>query len=157
MSLTTEAADEILAACAARARAIDKATGIAVVDVNGFVLCARRSANTRPNTVEPASAKAYTAAVMGCPTQLLESWADSKPVLFMQLSQLGKYPIMATDGGVPVKRDGEVVGGLGFSGATGAEDQRICEEVLAALGYELDFVPPKPSLDAARPKFEQHA
>ncbi|WP_405953047.1 carboxylesterase family protein [Streptomyces prunicolor] len=36
MSLTTETADEILAACAVRARAIDKATAIAVVDVNGF-------------------------------------------------------------------------------------------------------------------------
>jgi len=52
---------------------------------------------------------------------------------------MGQHPIVATDGGVPIKRAGELLGGLGVAGGTGPEDQQICEEVLRGLGYELDF------------------
>jgi len=61
---------------------------------------------------------------------------------------MGAHPIVATEGGVTIKRDGEILGGLGVAGGTGDEDQEIADEVLAALGYELEFqawgVPGKP-------------
>lgn len=138
MSLTVEAAEEIIAACAKQAAAIGRTIGVAVVDDQGSVLVARRQEDLRPLTLELATAKAYTAAVMETPTRTLESWQQSRPVVLMQLSQLGRYPVVPGDGGIPVRRDGKVLGGLGMSGARGEED-RICEEVLAGLGYDTEF------------------
>lgn len=74
---------------------------------------------------------------MEIPTRALESWQQTRPVILMQLSQLGKNPVVP-GGGVPVKRDGNVIGGVGMSGAPGQED-RICKEALESLGYETDL------------------
>ncbi|GJF31399.1 hypothetical protein KNE206_40990 [Kitasatospora sp. NE20-6] len=138
-TLTSAAAEEIIEACLARGQEIGKAFSIAVVDAGGFVLSVRRSDGARPLTPDIARAKAFSAAVMQRPTKMLHPWAESNPVFFSQLSQMTTYPIVATEGGVTVKRDGEILGGLGVSGGTGDEDQQVCDDVLAALGYELEF------------------
>ncbi|MFF0079149.1 heme-binding protein [Streptomyces canus] len=138
MKLTVEAAEEIVAACVKRAQAIDRTIGVAVVDERGEVLVSRRHEDTRPLTLRLGAAKAYTAAVMEIPTRALESWQETRPVILMQLSQLGQNPVVPGDGGIPVKRDGKVIGGVGMSGAPGQED-RICKEALESLGYETDF------------------
>ncbi len=72
---------------------------------------------------------------------MLKKWQESQPVFFSQLSQLpgAALPIMATEGSLTIKKDGEIIGGLGIAGGTADEDQRIAEEVLASLGYELGF------------------
>ena len=46
---------------------------------------------------------------------------------------------MATKGGFTVKRDGVILGGLGISGGSPDEDQKIAEDVLRAHGFELEF------------------
>jgi hypothetical protein len=40
---------------------------------------------------------------------------------------------------VPIKRASALIGGLGVAGGLGPEDQKLCEDVLRELGYELDF------------------
>lgn len=138
MTLTVEEAEDIIAACVRRAHAVDRTIGVAVVDARGDVLASRRQQDLQPLTLRLGTAKAYTAAVMRMPTRVLESWQQTRPVILMQLSQLGPHPVVPGDGGIPVKRGGEIIGGLGMSGAPGQED-RICEEVLAELGYDTDF------------------
>lgn len=139
MKLTQAEADEIVAAALTGGQDIGKALSVAVVDAGGFLVLVKRSDGARPLTPNIAIAKAYSAAVMERPTRMLREWADSNPGFFAQLSQMGSQPIVATDGGVTIKRDGEILGGLGISGGTGEEDQRICDDVLAGLGYELQF------------------
>lgn len=139
MKLTQARAEEILAAALAKGQDIGKALSVAIVDDGGFLLLVKRSDGARPLTPGIAITKAYSAAVMQRPTRMLRNWADSNPGFFAQLSQLGTHPIVATEGGVTIKRDGEIIGGLGISGATGEEDQQVCDEVLGALGYELQF------------------
>jgi uncharacterized protein GlcG (DUF336 family) len=75
------------------------------------------------------------------PGKMLKKWQESQPVFFSQLSQLpgAAMPIMATEGSLTIKKDGEIIGGLGIAGGTADEDQQIAEEVLASLGYELEF------------------
>jgi uncharacterized protein GlcG (DUF336 family) len=46
---------------------------------------------------------------------------------------------VATKGGVTIKRDGAILGGLGISGGSPGEDQQVCLDVLKAAGFELDF------------------
>jgi len=140
-SLTLDAAEEIIDAVLERAHALDKAVSVAVVDAGGFVVGIRRADGARPLTPDIARAKAYTAAVMQRPGRMLKKWQESQPVFFSQLSQLpgAAMPIMATEGSVTIKRDGEIIGGLGVAGGTADEDQQLADDVLAHLGYELEF------------------
>ncbi|MFE4968533.1 GlcG/HbpS family heme-binding protein [Streptomyces sp. NPDC054813] len=140
-SLTLAAAEEIIDAAHRRAREIGKAVSVAVVDAGGFPVAIRRPDGARPLTPDIARAKAYTAAVMQRPGPMLKKWQESQPVFFSQLSQLpgAALPIMAAEGSVTIKKDGEIIGGLGIAGGTADEDQRIAEEVLKDLGYELEF------------------
>ncbi|MFJ6742636.1 heme-binding protein [Streptomyces sp. NPDC091279] len=139
--LTLAAADALVAAAHQRAQEIGKAVSVAVVDAGGFPICIRRPDGARPLTPDIARAKAYTAAVMQRPGTMLRKWQESQPVFFAQLSQLpgAALPIMATEGSVTIKKDGEIIGGLGIAGGTADEDQKIAEDVLAVLGYELEF------------------
>ena len=73
------------------------------------------------------------------PTEMLENWRDSDPVFFTQVGRMGHRPIVATKGGVTIKRDGTILGGLGISGGSPGEDQQVCLDVLTAAGFELDF------------------
>ncbi|MER5901664.1 heme-binding protein [Streptomyces mirabilis] len=140
-SLTLDAAEEIVDAALKRAQSLGKAVSVAVVDAGGFVVSVRRSDGARPLTPDIARAKAYTAAVMQRPGKMLKKWQESQPVFFSQLSQLpgAAQPIMATEGSVTIKKDGEIIGGLGIAGGTADEDQQVADDVLESLGYELEF------------------
>jgi uncharacterized protein GlcG (DUF336 family) len=118
---------------------IGKALSIAVVDYGGFVVLIERMDGARPMTPDIALAKAYSAAVMQRPTEMLQNWRDADPVFFTQVGRMGKHPIVATKGGYTLKRDGTIVGGFGVSGGSPDEDQKICEDVLRAAGFDLDF------------------
>jgi uncharacterized protein GlcG (DUF336 family) len=139
MKVTLADAEAIAAAAMAQAQMLGKALSVAVVDAGGFLVLVKRGDGARPLTPRIALAKAYSAAVMQRPTMMLKDWADSNPTFFSQLSQLADQPIVATEGGVTIKRDGEIIGGLGVSGGTGPEDQAVCEQVLSTLGYQLEF------------------
>ena len=139
MNISLADARRIADAARARAEAINKPVTIAVVDTGGFLVALERMDGARPLQPSIATAKAYSAAIMQRPSLMLKGWADSQPGFFAQVARMGQHPIVATDGGVPIKRAGELIGGLGVAGGTGPEDQQICEEVLRGLGYELDF------------------
>jgi uncharacterized protein GlcG (DUF336 family) len=140
-NITLDAAEELIEAAHKRAQAIGKAVSVAVVDAGGFPVAIRRPDGARPLTPDIARAKAYTAAVMQRPGKMLKKWQESQPVFFSQLSQLpgASMPILATEGSLTIKKDGEIIGGLGIAGGTADEDQQIAEEVLNSLGYELEF------------------
>jgi uncharacterized protein GlcG (DUF336 family) len=93
----------------------------------------------RPLTTSIATAKAYTAAVMQRPTRMLKGWCDSQPTFFAQVSRMGHHPIVATDGGVTIKRNGQILGGLGVAGGTGEDDENIAMAALRACEFELEF------------------
>jgi uncharacterized protein GlcG (DUF336 family) len=139
MNISFADARKIADACCERAVALNKPMTVAVVDTGGFIVVLQRMDDARPLQPSIATAKAYTAAIMQRPASMLKGWADSQPAFFAQLSTMAQHPILATEGAVPIKHDGLVIGGLGVAGGTAAEDQQVCEEVLRALGYELDF------------------
>jgi uncharacterized protein GlcG (DUF336 family) len=124
-----------------RAHAVElgKALSIAVVDYGGFVVLIERMDGARPMTPDIALSKAYSAAVMQRPTEMLEKWRNSDPVFFTQVGRMGQRPIVATKGGYTLKRDGAILGGIGISGGSPDEDQQICEDVVRAAGFDLDF------------------
>lgn len=72
--------------------------------------------------------KAYTAAALKMSTTELSALVKQGET-FYGLQSLEK--LMIIGGGVPITRNGKVVGGLGVSGGTGEEDNSLCEYALA--------------------------
>jgi uncharacterized protein GlcG (DUF336 family) len=123
----------------ARGQELGKALSIAVVDYGGFIVLIERMDGARPMTADIALSKAYSAAVMQRPTDMLENWRNSDPVFFTQVGRMGHRPIVATKGGYTLKRDGEIVGGIGISGGSPDEDQQMVVDVVKAAAFEVDF------------------
>lgn len=72
--------------------------------------------------------KAYTAAALKMSTIELSSLVKPGETFYGLQSD---EKLMIIGGGVPLKRNGKVVGGLGISGGTGEEDHSLCEYALS--------------------------
>jgi uncharacterized protein GlcG (DUF336 family) len=139
MNISLADAKLIIDSACRRAEELNKPLTVAVVDTGGFIVALERMDGARPLQPSIATAKAYSAAIMQRPSLMLKAWADSQPAFFAQVASMGLHPIVATEGGIPIKRAGVLIGGLGIAGGTGPEDQQLCQDVLQELGYELDF------------------
>ncbi len=129
-------AQELLAGVTAEAHARGKAMGAAVVDRAGNLVAALRMDGAQIIAVSLAVDKAYTAVACGLPT---DAWAGSTQPggadWGFNTTLSGRMVVFA--GGVPVVVDGEVVGGLGVSGAAASVDKACAEAGLAAAGLSL--------------------
>jgi len=139
VSIGLAEAKAIIAAAQSKAVEVGKPVTIVVVDSGGFPVASERMDGARPLTTSIATAKAYTAAVMQRPTRMLKGWADSQPTFFSQVSRMGHHPIVATDGGLTLKKGDQFLGGVGVAGGTGEDDQEIATAALRACAFELDF------------------
>lgn len=72
--------------------------------------------------------KAYTAAALKMSTMELSSLVKPGETFY---GLQNDEKLMIIGGGVPLKRNGKVVGGLGISGGTGEEDHSLCEYALS--------------------------
>lgn len=139
MNVSAAEAGEVLRLAQEESVRIGKAMSIAVVDSGGYIVSILRMDGARPLTPKIALSKAYSAAAMQRPTKMLKDWSNSDPVFFSQVATMGMEPIVATLGGVTLKRGGQVVGAVGVSGGTPQEDQDIADKIVAELGFETDF------------------
>lgn len=107
---------------------------IVVVDPAGVPIALRRMDDAPLPGPEIATGKAQTAARFGNPTAVFEQRLQKEG----QLRYL-TFPgaMIASEGGVPIKRDGKTVGAVGVSGATSQEDGLIAAAGIAALEAEL--------------------
>jgi uncharacterized protein GlcG (DUF336 family) len=111
------------------ARERDLKMTVLVMDVTGTVCAAARMDGSRTITYKIALAKANTA------REFLASTADLaarvKPENKIAIGQLAS-DIAFLGGGVPVTRDGVVIGAIGASGATEEQDIECADFCLAA-------------------------
>ena len=73
--------------------------------------------------------KAYTAVALKMPTIKLAELVKPGATFY----GLSGDKIITIGGGVPLERDGKVIGGLGVSGGTGGEDNSLCEYALSVF------------------------
>lgn len=117
-----------VAAAEAEAKCNDWKVSIAVVDDGGHLLYLQRSHDTRFGSVETALAKARMAAALHMPTK-----ASEDAVMGGRLIHLALPGVIPAEGGVPLLRDGVVIGALGISGVRSAQDGQIAAAGAAAL------------------------
>ena len=126
--LTLEDAKRIASAAEAEARSNEWKVVIAVVDDGGHLLYLQRSHDTQFGSVETAIAKAHAAVAFQRPTK-----ASEDAVLSGRLIHLALPGVIPAEGGIPILRDGVVIGGIGVSGVRSFQDGQIAPAGAAAL------------------------
>ena len=112
----------------------DLSLAIAVVDDGGHVVASQRMDGAALGAMKLAVGKAYTSVLWGAPT------GD-----FMQSTQPGgddwgwnstDPQIVVYAGGLPLLVDGELVGGVGASGASAADDAECVSAAVRSLSFD---------------------
>lgn len=114
-------------ACADRAIALAEGMGVkialAVTDDTGVLVQLDRMDGAPLAALDLAEAKALTALSFQQPTEELAQAFG--PVDLEAVRQAVHFTVVTLPGGVTIVRQGEVVGAIGVSGATGGRDARI--------------------------------
>jgi glc operon protein GlcG len=130
-TLTIDGAKRVAAAAVAEAKRVHAAGAIAVVDDGGNLMYLERLDGTFAAGATVSVGKARTAVLFRKPTRFFED-----------VIRNGRTPMIALpdftplQGGVPIVVDGEVIGGIGVSGASSA--QQDDEIAMAGAAAKLD-------------------
>jgi glc operon protein GlcG len=126
--IAVDGAQRAMAAALAEAKKQGWQVSIAVVDNSGDLVGFLRMDGAPVSSVDIAQGKARTAARMRRATRILDSTltAGRTPIL-------GLNGIVPVEGGVPIVVDGEVIGAVGVSGATSAQDAQVARAGIAAV------------------------
>ncbi len=114
-----------------RASQMQKAASVAVADVHGDLICFLRMDGAPVSSIRIAMNKAWTAARERKPTREIGEKVKH-PEKGHDIAYYGDPNYVGWGGGIPVWKNGEVVGAVAVSGLSSSEDI-----VLATLGAEL--------------------
>jgi len=126
--LTLEAAKQIAAAARQNAEKNNWKMVICVVDDGGHLIYLERMDGTQVASVQVAQDKAVSAARFKRPTKAFEEAVAGGRTVVMKLS--GAIPI---EGGIPIVVESELIGAIGVSGATGAQDGQVAAAGLGVV------------------------
>ena len=127
--ITLEGAKALAAAGETEALKRGWAVAIAVVDPTGGLVLLHVLDGTQPASQDPAIEKARTAARFKRPTKAME---DAVAGGRMSLLSVSRFALML-EGGSPIVQDGAIIGAIGISGMTSAQDGEVAAAALAAL------------------------
>jgi uncharacterized protein GlcG (DUF336 family) len=127
--ITLEAAKAIAEAGEAEALKRGWTVAIAIVDPTGGLVLVHVLDGTQPASQDIAIEKARTAARFKRPTKELEDRVAGGRTSLLSVSRFA----LMLEGGVPVMRDGGIIGAIGVSGMTSAQDGEIAAAALAGL------------------------
>ena len=131
--LTLGAAKACMNAAMAKGRELRVAISVAVVDQGGQLVAFERMDGADLVTIGLAQDKAWTALMNRMPTRdlapLVQPGAE-----FYGYESIGRGRTIVFAGGMPLVRDGVLVGGVGVSGGSVEEDQAAVDAAVAAFG-----------------------
>jgi uncharacterized protein GlcG (DUF336 family) len=130
--LTFAEAQKAVAAALEKADEIGQPMNIAVVDAGGHLLAFARQDGAIRASIDIAQRKARTSILMNLPTSALAPLVQPGQELY-GLEQLSGG-MVAFGGGLPVHRDGELVGAVGVSAGSVDQDTTVATAAVSALG-----------------------
>lgn len=132
MTLSLADARTIIAAAEARAAEIGQPMNIAVVDAGANLVSHVRMDGAWLGSIDISVNKAFTSRAFDIATKDLgENSQPGNQFYGIHASNHGRIMIFA--GGIPLSRNGEVIGAIGVSGGSGEQDQTVAEAGAAAL------------------------
>jgi len=127
-ALTLAAAKKIAAAAEADAKAKGARVVIAIVDDGGNLIVLERLDDTQVASVNVGIGKARTAAIFRRPSKVFEDQIRDGRIAALALP--GATPLQ---GGIPITYEGKVIGAIGVSGESPAQDEDIAKAGAAAF------------------------
>ncbi|MFE7069467.1 heme-binding protein [Streptomyces sp. NPDC057620] len=131
--LTIQDAEALVTAARRAAEAADVKVSVTVLDAGGHLLAFRRDDRAVLISGETSTRKAYTALQLGTPTADLVE-AVQPGGLFHTLPTALDRPLLFIAGGVPVHRDGRLVGAIGVGGGAPEQDHGFATAAVQTLG-----------------------
>jgi glc operon protein GlcG len=129
-SITADAAKKVAAPAIAEARKNNWSMAIAIVDIAGELVYFERMDDTQIGSVDVAISKARSAARFKRPTKAFQDALAAGGEGLRILALDGAIPV---DGGLPLVVGGKIVGAIGASGGTSAQDGQAAAAGVAAL------------------------
>jgi uncharacterized protein GlcG (DUF336 family) len=124
--ITLDDARRIIAAAEHRAKEIHQPMNIAIVDAGGHLVSHVRMDGAWLGSIDISIKKAFTSRAFDISTRDLARLAQPGGEFFgIHASNGGAIMIFA--GGIPLMREGKVVGAIGVSGGSGEQDQTVAE------------------------------
>ncbi|MFG2951419.1 GlcG/HbpS family heme-binding protein [Streptomyces adustus] len=130
--LTTADAEVLITAARRAAEAAGVAVSVTVLDAGGHLLAFRRDDRAVLISGETSTRKAYTALQLDAPTaDLVDLVKPDGP--FHSLPTALDRPLLFIAGGIPVHRDGRLVGAVGVGGGAPEQDHAFATTALEEL------------------------
>ncbi|MFF9814593.1 heme-binding protein [Streptomyces sp. NPDC014006] len=130
--LTTKDAEILVAAVRRAAETAGVTVSISVLDAGGHLLAFRRDDRAVLISGETSTRKAYTALQLDAPTADLVD-AVQPGGLFHTLPTALDRPLLFIAGGLPVHRDGRLIGAIGVGGGAPEQDHAFASAAVEAL------------------------
>jgi len=128
--ITLDQAKKAMAGAEAEAKKNNWPVVITILDSGGNLVMSQRLDGAQFGSVEVARDKAYSAVAFRRPTKAFEDGLAQGGANLRLLNLRGASLL---DGGWPIVIDGKIVGGIGVSGVTGAQDAQIGKAGVDAL------------------------
>ena len=128
--ITLEQAKIVVAAAEAEAIKNKWPVAIVIADSGGNTVLLHKLDNTQHLSVKIAERKAKTAVNLRRPTKLLQEAVAKGGAALRLLAVDGLLPL---EGGIPIIVDGKIIGGIGVSGVTSAQDAEAGQAGIDAL------------------------
>lgn len=129
--LTDEALAAMIAAAVAEAGRMGQPQCIVIADGSAVELASFRMAGARVLSLRSARAKARTAASTGKASDALPE------AMRLAIAQATGGAMTGLPGGLPIWRDGQLLGGIGVGSGSGDQDVQVARAALAAIGADL--------------------
>lgn len=130
LAISLDNARKVAAPAIAEARRNDWTMAVAIVDPGGHLIYFEKMDGTQTGSPNVALEKARTAALFKRPTKAFQ---DAVAAGGEGLRILGMPGVVPVDGGVPLVMNGAIVGAIGVSGGTSAQDGQCAHAGAAAL------------------------
>jgi uncharacterized protein GlcG (DUF336 family) len=130
--------DEAMTLCAgAQTAAADLGVpmSFAVMDPAGHLVAFARMDGAPWISAEVAQGKAWTAAAYGAPSDAQKLKMEPMPNFATALTAMTHGRYTPQTGAVPLYRDGTLLGAIGASGGTGAQDEAVCTMAVEKSGF----------------------
>lgn len=131
MHITSHEAEAAIAGGEAKARELGLAAIVAVLDAGAHLKSFRRMDGAVLGSIDIAIRKAKTAVLFEADSETV--WEYCKPGAPAHALELTNGGLAPFGGGIPLRRDGAVVGAVGVSGGAVEQDVQIAEAAAAAF------------------------
>ncbi len=131
LKLTDKAVFTMLSAAVAEAEVLGQPQCIVIVDASGVTLGQFRMAGAKYLSLQSAQAKARTAASIGQPSDVIPEAVGPA------IAAATNGDVTRLGGGLPIKLEGEVLGGIGVGSGSPEQDIAVGKAALTACGFDI--------------------